>query len=318
VTNTNGLSGALNNGFTFLGAAPGATSTSFNPTTLGLANIGSLATVTVTTLNVPASADGIQLNIQHTSAVTVTGPACVGIFSGATVIGPTATQGGNLVGCQFLNAAQNVSATTGNVMTFVLTRAASSNPLLTLLVGGALGTQFSDGGTPIEPGQTNTLQVVQGVTVNGTVTLQGRTATFPQNVGHSIATVTMSPGNITANVAMDGTFQFANVSAGTVTFTASAPGYLSAQRADIQVGNSAVVLPAVQLRMGKVNADDAVTGIDLSAVVQAFGSSPPNRVDGQGNIVDQNGDGGVTGTDLSGVVSSFGLSSPLPVCSGCP
>jgi CSLREA domain-containing protein len=155
-------------------------------------------------------------------------------------------------------------------------------------------------------------QAVTGTAVSGTVTLQGRTGTFPPGVGHSIATVTMSPGNVIANVAMDGTFQFANVSAGTVTFTASAPGYLSAQRVDVQVGSSAVVLPAVQLLMGKVNGDDAVDILDLSAVVQALGGSPQNRMDSQGNIVDQNGDGAVDVLDLSGVVSSLGRTSPQP------
>jgi hypothetical protein len=153
-------------------------------------------------------------------------------------------------------------------------------------------------------------RITEGTTIRGTVTLQGRTATSPPNVGHSIATVTMSPGNITANVAMDGAFQLTNVQPGTFTVTASALGYLSAQKLNVQVGNSAVVLPAVQLLMGRVNDDDAVTGLDLSAVVQAFGSSPQNRMDGQGRFVDQNGDGAVTGIDLSGVVSNFGLSSP--------
>ncbi|MSQ13269.1 MAG: hypothetical protein EXR47_03855 [Dehalococcoidia bacterium] len=369
----------------------------------------------------------MQVNIQHSGAVTVTSPACIGIFAGATVVAPAPASGGTLIGCQlasgnvaattgdalsfvltralagdvaltigrtgasptqyfdgatgitpgatntlqvtgvpltlssvapasgpasggtaviltgmvFLSGATvsfggtaatavtvvnattitattpghaagavNVVVTTGNVMTFVLTRVGTANPILSLLTGGAFGTQFTDGGTTIGPGQTNTLQVLTGVTVSGTVMLQGRTATFPAGVGHSIATVTMSPGNITANVAMDGTFQFANVGAGAVTFTALASGYLSAQRADVQVGSSAVTLPTVQLRAGLVNNDTAVTILDISAVVAAFGTSPPSRLDAQGRFVDQNGDGAVTINDIFAVVSSFGQSSP--------
>jgi subtilisin family serine protease len=164
------------------------------------------------------------------------------------------------------------------------------------------------GGAP----STRQVNLTITTTISGTVTLQGRTPTLPVGVGHGIATVTMSPGNVTANVAMDGTFQLNNVQPGTFTVTASALGYLSAQKLNVQVGNSAVVLPAVQLLMGLVNGDDAVTGIDLSAMVQAFGSSPQDRVDGQGRFVDQNGDGAVTGIDLSGVVSNFGRTSPLP------
>jgi len=149
-----------------------------------------------------------------------------------------------------------------------------------------------------------------GVTVSGTVTLQGRTASFPTGVGHNIATVTISPGSVTASVAADGTFQFSGVSAGTVTFTASAAGYLSAQRADVQVGSSAVSLPAVQLRAGLVNSDTAVTILDISATVASFGASPAARIDAQGRFVDQNGDGAVSILDISAVVSSFGQSSP--------
>jgi hypothetical protein len=306
VTNPDGQMGTLSNGFTFVVFV----STTFTQTSVSLPAIGSQATITLQAQGVDAGADGVQLNIQHTSAVTVTGPACVGIFSGATVVAPAATTGGTLIGCQFLTQGQNVSATTGNVMTFVLTRVGTANPILSLLTGGAFGTQFSDGGSAIGPGQTNTLQVLQGVTVSGTVTIQGRTATFPEGVGHSIATVTMSPGNITANVAADGTFQFSSAVAETVTFTASAPGYLSAQRADVQVGSSAVALPSVQLRAGLVNSDTAVNIQDISAVVASFGTSPQARIDAQGRFVDQNGDGGVSILDISAVVSSFGLSSP--------
>jgi sugar lactone lactonase YvrE len=287
----------------------GATSTSFNPTTLGLANIGASGTVTVATVGVPTGADGVQLNIQHSADVTIMSPACVGIFAGGSVIAPTAVSGGTSMGCLLLSG--NVSGTTGSVMTFVVTRVGTGNPVLTFGLGVGFGTQFSDGGTHISPGTTNTLQIMTGgTTVSGTVTLQGRTATFPTGVGHGIATVTLSPGGATGSVNADGTFQVPNVPPGTFTLVASAAGYVSRQRTNVVVAANPVTLPSTQLRCGLVNNDLFVNINDITATVGAFGTAPAARVDAQGRFVDQNGDGFVNINDITCVVSGFGATSP--------
>ena len=135
-----------------------ATSTSFNPTTVTLASNGASATITVETVDADAESDGVQINIQHSDAVTITSPACVDVFSEANVLGPSAVEGGTLIGCFLLSG--DVSATTGDVMTFVVTRVGPGNPVITFGVGGGLGTQLSDGGATVGPGATNTLRVV--------------------------------------------------------------------------------------------------------------------------------------------------------------
>jgi cytochrome c peroxidase len=150
-------------------------------------------------------------------------------------------------------------------------------------------------------------------TVTGTVTLQARATTTGVNVGHGIAVVTLTSGNtvLRGSVRQDGAFAIPRVPVGTFTATASAQGYLSAERANVMVTDGATtILPAVQLRLGKVNHDIGVTGVDLSAVVQSFGASPATRLSAQGFFVDNNGDGAVTGIDLSGIVNNFGLTSP--------
>jgi hypothetical protein len=81
----------------------------------------------------------------------------VGIFAEAIILGPMVVPGGTLTGCFLLSG--NVSATTGNVMTFVVTRVGAGNALLSFGLGGVFGTRFSTGGTPISPGATNTLQI---------------------------------------------------------------------------------------------------------------------------------------------------------------
>jgi hypothetical protein len=150
------------------------------------------------------------------------------------------------------------------------------------------------------------------VTISGTVTLQGRTATFPSGVGHRIATVTLNPGGAAGTVNADGSFTIPNVVAGTYTLTASAPGYVSRERPNVVVGASPVTAPAVQLRCGLVTNDNFVNINDITATVASFGKTLANRVDALGRFVDQNGDGFVNINDITCVVSSFGTTSPLP------
>jgi hypothetical protein len=124
--------------------------------------------------------------------------------------------------------------------------------------------------------------------------------------------VTLNPGGATGTVNADGSFQISNVAAGTYTLTASAPGYVSRQRANVVVGSSAVTLPSTQLRCGLVNSDNFVNINDITATVASFGKTLANRVDAQGRFVDQNGDGFVNINDITCVVSGFGKTSPEP------
>jgi hypothetical protein len=154
--------------------------------------------------------------------------------------------------------------------------------------------------------------VIAGTTISGTVTLQGRTATFPAGVGHRTATVTLSPGGVSVTVNIDGSFGIPDVAAGTYTLTASASGYVSRQRTNVVVGSSAVTPPSTQLRCGLVNSDNFVNINDITATVASFGKTLANRVDAQGRFVDQNGDRFVNIDDITCVVSGFGSTSPLP------
>src|SRR5947207_15227535 len=56
-------------------AAAAARSTSFQPATATLAT-GGTATITVSTVGVDATVNGVQLNVQHPSNFTVAAPAC--------------------------------------------------------------------------------------------------------------------------------------------------------------------------------------------------------------------------------------------------
>lgn len=303
--------GALSPGTTnVLQVSQNAAATAFDPTSLSLA-LGGSTTISVVATRVSLGADALQVNVQHSNAFTVTRPQCAGMFAGGTVTSPAATGGGTLIGC-FLQSG-NVSATSGAVMTFVLTRTGPGAAAITFGVGGSFGTQYSDGGSAIGPGNTGALQVTEGIVVQGRVLLQGRQTDFPAGVGHGIAVVSLSSGNLTASVAGNGDFVFQDVPSGTFTLTATAPGYMSGERLGVVVvGTSPVTLPVVVLGCGLVNNDSAVNIQDISATVAAFGTSPPNRVDGQGRFVDQNGDGGVSILDISCVVSGFGRTSPQP------
>jgi CSLREA domain-containing protein len=162
--------------------------------------------------------------------------------------------------------------------------------------------------------------------VNGVVSLQGRTATFPQGVGNRPARVVLShPAvNGTTNVTPAGNFVFTNISiqalvelgfpnGNLATFTASAPGYVAARRDNVQVTvGQAISLPSTQLRCGLVNDDIFVNINDITATVASFGKTLTDRVDALGRFVDQNGDSFVNINDITCVVSGFGTTSPLP------
>ena len=149
-------------------------------------------------------------------------------------------------------------------------------------------------------------------TVSGTVTLQARTSGTGGNVGHGLVVVTLTSGSTTVrgSVRQDGTFSIPKVPAGTYTATASAQGYLSAQRTGVVVGAGTTALQAVELRTGLVNTDTAVNINDISATVASFGVTSATRLDAQGRFVDANGDGAININDISAVGSNVGQSSP--------
>lgn len=166
-------------------------------------------------------------------------------------------------------------------------------------------------------------------TIGGHVLLQGRTSTFPVQVGHGIATITLipngdcvsalvPPGNIQTSNTPDGTFELSNILDGNYAIRALAPGYLTACRA-ITVGNGALLggaLPNVSLPAGDTNPFGS-TGYaqidiqDVSLIAAAFGETPTNRVDQQGRVIDLNGDGIVEILDITAAASNFGR-PPLP------
>ncbi|MCH7653093.1 MAG: hypothetical protein IIB14_05385 [Chloroflexi bacterium] len=137
-----------------------AASTSFNPTQVSLLAIGESATITVETVDVDADASGVQINVQHSANLAVSNPACVGIFSAADfLIGPSTVDGGTLFGCAFLS--ETVSDTTGDVMTYTLTRVGDfDEENITFLAGGPQGLGFSIKGISKGPGEINRLSVI--------------------------------------------------------------------------------------------------------------------------------------------------------------
>jgi hypothetical protein len=71
-----------------------------------------------------------------------------------------------------------------------------------------------------------------------------------------------------------------------------------------------VILPGVLLLGGEVTGDSTVFIRDISAIAASFGSTPPDRLDGQGHPVDVNGDGAVDIKDMSSAASNFGKIGP--------
>ncbi len=263
-----------------------ATSTTFAQTSVTLATVNSQATITVQTVNVDAGADGVQVNVQHTGAVTVTSVACVGIFNGATVVAPSATTGGTLVGCQFFTAGQNVSAVTGNVLTFVLTRTGNTGPLLSLLTTGAFGTQFTDGGTAIGPGTTNTLQVQLGAapTVTSVAPNNGSTA------GGTAVTIT-GTGFLSGAVVMFGAGSATNVTVvNATTITATTPAGVA--------GATSVMVTNADNQMGTLAAGFTFTG-PVVAAPTVSGVTPSSGVTAGGTSVTITGTGFVSGATVT-------------------
>src|SRR5205085_637037 len=137
-------------------------------------------------------------------------------------------------------------------------------------------------------------QPAGGATITGKVFLQGRTATFPPQIGHGIDTVTLipgddcksalvPPGNIQTQNAADGSFTLANVPDGNYGIRGLASGYLTACRlVGVSGGVLQGTLPNATLRAGDTNFPGDNSGSygqvdvnDVSLIAAAFGETPP-------------------------------------------
>jgi len=154
---------------------------------------------------------------------------------------------------------------------------------------------------------------VPGVPITGAIMLQGvSSSTAFAIIGPTVTLIPVGGGtSTTVAVASDGSFSIASVQDGTYTITASAVGFLSAQRQNLIVAGSSIVMPGIELRGGEVTGDGVVSILDISAIAASFGTFPPNRVDGFGRPVDLNADGVVDILNSSIAASNFGTAEPL-------
>jgi hypothetical protein len=141
------------------GVGPSAAATNFSPDLVRLPAVGSSTTITVETIGVDSGAQSVQVNVQHPAGLQVSSPACAGLFTGATHLGPAPVTGGTAIGCVLLSGF--VTGATGPVITFEITRIEdfTTDQVVTFGVGGPLGTNYSENGITMDPGPTNRLIV---------------------------------------------------------------------------------------------------------------------------------------------------------------
>jgi PKD repeat protein len=144
---------------------------------------------------------------------------------------------------------------------------------------------------------------LQGVSGTTTLSAIAPTVTLESGTGVDATSTTMLLGT-------DGSFQFMHAPDGAYTISVDAPGFLQAMRVNLIVTGGAVVMPTVDLRAGRVNTDDIVNILDVSATAASFLQIVVGRVDAYGRVVDVNGDGIVNINDLTAVTSNFTLVNP--------
>jgi hypothetical protein len=233
-----------------------ATSTSFSPTVVALPTVGSSATITVSVVGVAANTIGAQIGIVHPSNFTVTSPSCTGIFAGAFAPAPAPQPYGTLLACLFTPPTV-VSGTSGNVLTFVLTRTGPTPATATISFqppDQPFGTLFVHIDQTSEgPGTTNTLQVVAEftptpspsptltptATATATATLTPTATATPSPTLIPVATLTPTP---TGACATTGTATLTPVGssgvAGTVTLTRTGSASVTAQLTGLAPGTA--------------------------------------------------------------------------------
>lgn len=148
----------------------------------------------------------------------------------------------------------------------------------------------------------------------GRVFLQGR-------ANHAGATVRL--GSLTATTAHDGTFILANAPLGVYTAEAISPGFLAAERQDVQIAAGQIVtLPDITLAGGDMDQDGDIDLFDLVVLGAAYGQSVPSDP-----FLDLNADSYVNLLDLvilgsnygrTGPIAWEGQSVPTPTATACP
>jgi hypothetical protein len=230
------------------------------------------------------------------------------LASGLTMFANTSTPGEIRVsmaatvpvttGGEFLLLTFNVVGTLGQSTALTFTRAdlepdLGETPIVVDITPGS----FTVGAVPHTGAGTISLQ---GVISTSTFAAIGVTVTLAPDIGGTSTVVIVSA---------DGSFSV-DVEVGSYTITAYAPGFLTAERPNLVVIGSGVVLPSVELRGGDANEDGVVSIRDISIIAVSFGATPETRVDGSGRIVDINGDGVVDIMDISNAASNFGAVEP--------
>jgi peptide/nickel transport system substrate-binding protein len=117
------------------------------------------------------------------------------------------------------------------------------------------------------------------VIVWGVVTLEMRNPGAPPSFspGYSGVLVTIANEGFKRSdyTLFDGSFALTGIPKGVYTVTASARGYLSAQKKNVVVGDADVTLPATRLKAGDLNSDGSVDGRDLRGVIVNYWQKSP-------------------------------------------
>jgi hypothetical protein len=140
---------------------------------------------------------------------------------------------------------------------------------------------------------------VAGATVQGQVTLEGRSTGFWDGTE-----VTIDGTTFNATTGPDGNFEFVDVPPGTYTFRADADGYLEAVCENLEVVAPLTMLISVELVAGDVNGDGIIDIVDAVAIGAAFGDPESNPA------ADLNADGAVNVLDLILMSVNFGAEAP--------
>ncbi len=163
-------------------------------------------------------------------------------------------------------------------------------------------------------------QTIQNRATTGTVLRQGVPAS-PNPGGGTLAcssvtaTGTWVYGPVVTNT--DGNFSFTNLPAGTYTFRATYPGYLSSEKAGVAIPDNSITgnVGSTTLRGGDVNGDNAINILDIGAVISKFGKTSVAVRSAGGNCTtdepaDINDDGTVNISDLAITAGNWGKMGP--------
>lgn len=144
----------------------------------------------------------------------------------------------------------------------------------------------------------------KGVTVSGTINLQGRKAADGR-LGGATVTLTSVANAATVfsgNTLEDGTYSIASVAADTYTMTVEKSSYLR-YVTEVEISDNGVMAD-ITLYAGDVNGDKYVNGADSTLLLSNFGVSSGTA--GRDERADINGDSYINGGDLSLLLSNFG------------